>query len=153
MPNQLTFACSRSTIERLEKFEICSRLKLKTPERRNFSSISIVNFELVNVSWEYSFSKAIYKLLNKKGKFMQTQMKYNEKHLNHDIDNFHKRIRLSSNFGPNDVNKKQAEEDTFKPPSNKNWLPKNTHYTIETFIDLKSKEIDKKKGNKIRHKT
>lgn len=71
--------------------------------------------------------------------------------MNQDIDNFHKRIKLSSNFGSNDVNKKEAEEDTFKPSSNKNWLPKNTHYTIETFIDLKSKEIDKKKGNKIRH--
>ena len=81
IPNQLAFTCSKSTIERLEKFEICSKLKLKTPERRHFSSISIVNFELVNVSWEYSFSKAIYKLLNKKGNFIQTQMKYNEKNI------------------------------------------------------------------------
>ena len=74
-------------------------------------------------------------------------MKYNEKHLNQDIDNFYRRIKLSSNFGPNDANKKLA--DTFKPPSNKNWLPKNTHHTIENFVDLTPKEIDKEKANKI----
>ena len=70
------------------------------------------------------------------------QTKYNEKHLNQDIDNFYRGIKFSAHFGPNDANKKQAEEDIFKPPSNKNWLSKNTQHTIETFIDLTSKEID-----------
>ena len=64
-----------------------------------------------------------------------TQTKYNEKHLNQEIDHFYRRIKLPPHFGPNDSNKNQAEEDIFKP-SNKNWLPKSTHHTIETFIDL-----------------
>ena len=67
---RLTFTCSNSTIETLEKrCEICSKLTIKTPEPRHwrrssvfivdfehisylFSSVSIVNFEQVNVSWE-----------------------------------------------------------------------------------------------------
>ena len=54
-------------------------------------------------------------------------------------------MKLSAHFLPNDANKKQIEEDIFKTPSYKNWLPKNTHRTIETFIDFTSKEIDMEK--------
>ena len=44
----------KSTIETLGKrYEICSKLIIKTPERRQFfSSVSIVDFEQLNVSWE-----------------------------------------------------------------------------------------------------
>ena len=50
---QLTFTCSNSAIETLKKrCGICSKLTIKTLERsqRLFSSVSIVNFEQVNVS-------------------------------------------------------------------------------------------------------
>ena len=64
----LTLACSKSTIETLERCQICSKLAIKTPERRQwrqfglfivtfglilhfFSSVSTVDFEQVNVSW------------------------------------------------------------------------------------------------------
>ena len=66
---QLTFTCSYSRIWALKKrFEICSKLTIKTPERRHwrlsgvfivklgkyftpFSSASIIDFEQVNFSW------------------------------------------------------------------------------------------------------
>ena len=48
-------------------------------------------------------------------------MKNNQKYWNQDINNFCGRIKLPAHFGPNEANKKQAEEDIFKP-SNKNWL-------------------------------
>ena len=53
---QLTFTCSNSTIETLEKSEICSKLTIKTPERLQWcvSGVFIVKFEQVNVYWEGS---------------------------------------------------------------------------------------------------
>ena len=35
--NQLTFTCSKSTIETLKECEICSKLTIKTPERRHWN--------------------------------------------------------------------------------------------------------------------
>ena len=41
---------NRSTKTRCE---ICSKLTIKTPERRQWrSSVSVVNFELVNAGWD-----------------------------------------------------------------------------------------------------
>ena len=44
---QLTFTCSKSTIETLEKCETCSKLTIQTPEGRQWrrSGIFIVNFK------------------------------------------------------------------------------------------------------------
>ena len=45
---QLAFTCSNSRIKTLEKrCEICLKLRIRT----TFSSISVVDFEQVNVSW------------------------------------------------------------------------------------------------------
>ena len=126
-------------------------------ENQNIEVIEVMKFttytmklvgNVINLSLQ-SFSKGTYKLLNKYLKFVPTQTKYNEKHLSQDIDNFYKRIKLSPNFRQNDANKKQAEEDIFKPPSNKNWQPKNTYYTIQTFINLTFKKSTLKKQNTI----
>ena len=68
--------------------------------------------------------------------FEPTQTKYNKRYLNQDIYKFYRKIKLPAHFGPNDASKKQEEEDIFKPSSNKNWLPKSKHHTIDTFIDL-----------------
>ena len=45
--SQLTFTYSKSTIELLQKCELCSKLTIKTPERRpwRLSCVFIVNFE------------------------------------------------------------------------------------------------------------
>ena len=60
LDNQLTFTCSKSTIETLEKkWEICSKLTIKTWRRSdvfviNFEHIShlfSVDIEQANVSW------------------------------------------------------------------------------------------------------
>ena len=44
---QLTFTCSKSTKEKLEKIVTCSKLTIKTPERRHWRRfvVFIVNFE------------------------------------------------------------------------------------------------------------
>ena len=58
--SQLTFTCSKSTIETLEKgVEICSQLIIKTLERRQWRrsvgvfivKFEIVYYEQVNISW------------------------------------------------------------------------------------------------------
>ena len=41
-------------------------------------------------------------LLNKNSKFVKTQMKYNEKTLNEDIDNFYQKTKLSTHLEPKD---------------------------------------------------
>ena len=48
-PTQLTFTCSKSTIETLEKCEICSKLTIKTPKRRQWHrfGVFIVIFERI----------------------------------------------------------------------------------------------------------
>ena len=59
---QLTFTCSKSTIERLEKrCKIFSKLRIKTSEFEHIlyffiSSVSNVDFEQVNVSWGTCFT-------------------------------------------------------------------------------------------------
>ena len=45
---RLTFICSKSTIETLEKREICSKLTTKTPERH--SGVLIVNLKHISTS-------------------------------------------------------------------------------------------------------
>ena len=45
--SQLTFACSKSPIETLKRCETCSKLSIKTQERRDFSrsGVFVVNFK------------------------------------------------------------------------------------------------------------
>ena len=45
---QQTFTCSKSTIETLEKGEICGKVAIKTPERRQlrFLAFLSLNFRL-----------------------------------------------------------------------------------------------------------
>ena len=67
--SQLTFTCSKSTIETLEeRCEICSKLKIRTPERWRRSGIFIVNFEhishlssSVSIRWESRHSGVEFK--------------------------------------------------------------------------------------------
>ena len=65
MPPQLIFTCPKSTIEKLEKDVIISKLTMKAPEHdlvlasllltlnifHTLSSVSSVDFEQVNLSW------------------------------------------------------------------------------------------------------
>ena len=46
---QITFTCSNSTTETRKRCEICSKLIIKTPERRRRrSGVFIVNFEHIS---------------------------------------------------------------------------------------------------------
>ena len=72
--SQLTFTCSKSTRETLEKgVKYAPKLTIKTPERLTevvfvinfkkltpFSSISVANFEQLNVSWVFFLEKRKY---------------------------------------------------------------------------------------------
>lgn len=60
-----------------------------------------------------------------------------------DIANFY-RIKLTSHFGTNNVNQIRNEENIGKCPSNKKKkkISKNTHLTIQTFIETTSWDID-----------
>ena len=48
--SQLTFTCSKSTIETRKKCEVCSKLTIKTLEGRQWchSGVFIVNFEHIS---------------------------------------------------------------------------------------------------------
>ena len=66
--SQPAFTCSKVNTRTM--CEICSKLTIKTPERRYWryftpcSSIFIVNFEHVIVGWVYSFSLCFFRKLN-----------------------------------------------------------------------------------------
>ena len=84
-------------------------------------------------SSKHKFSKARYSLLYKNLNFLPTETNSSIKNFNQDIENFYLRIKLTAHFGTNISNEIQNEEDIFKHPQNKNWLPKHTHDTIQIF--------------------
>ena len=75
-----TFTCSKSTIVTREKGETCSKLIIKTSERRywSFSSVSIVDFVQVIVSWVGIFTKIVLLIL-REFKPIQTIAHWTEK--------------------------------------------------------------------------
>ena len=58
--------------------------------------------------------------------------------LNKELGNFYRRIKLKPHF-----NKARfTEEDIFKKPTNKIWVPNNNDCCIETFIEATRNEIN-----------
>ena len=104
---------------------------------------------MINLS-NYEFSKATYKLLNRNLNFVPTQSKYNENELDKSIENFYRKIKLTAYFGKNDQDKNLTEEDIFKAPSNRNWLPSETHHTVQTFIEASSNDIETEKVKEVK---
>ena len=79
--------------------------------------------------------------LNKNLKFVTTQTN------DQVIAKFYRRTKLTArSLKTNHVNQVQNEEDIFKFPSNKNWLPGNTNHTIQIFTEAIFKDIDIEKS-------
>ena len=89
----------------------------------------------------FSFSKNVYKLLNKNLSFIPTPKLYNKKELKNDLDVFFRRIKLKAYFkdSPNETNSKKSE---LYFPSKTNWTPKDNHHSIETYIEAVKKDLN-----------
>ena len=97
---------NRSIKKLLRKIKKATQLQLDpVGEQKNASQYNFLYKQII-------ISRC--KLLDKNLKFVETQMKYNEKTLNEGIDNFYLKTKLSTHFEPNDS----------KLPSNKNLPPK-----------------------------
>ena len=53
---------------------------------------------------------------------------------------------IAHSLKTNHVNQVQNEEDIFKFPSNKDWLPGNVNHTIQIFTEAIFKDIDIEKS-------
>ena len=80
-----------------------------------------------------------FKLLNRNLNFIPDPGRYNAKDLEEDKNKFIRNIILRSYFG-NDNNYKHDPYHNLKQ-SNKQWLPKETHHTVHTFIEIFQKEF------------
>ena len=88
-----------------------------------------------------SFTKDVYKLLNKNLNFVPTQKTFNKKAFNKEINVFCRRIKLKGHFKDTTSHQKITEDEIFKKPSIKSRIPPKSHHTVETFIEAINKEI------------
>ena len=117
-------------------------LQRKIKETLKYRSDPIGN--VINLT-SFSFSKNVYKLLNKNLSFIPTPKIYNKKELKNDLDVFFRRIKLKAYFkdSPNETNSKKSE---FNFPSKTNWTPKDSHQSIETYIEAVKKDLNETIG-------
>ena len=59
-----------------------------------------------------------------------------------EINYFYGRIKLKAHL-KDMTNKPKTEEDIFKKPNDKTWIPQKNHHTIETFIEGTNNKINK----------
>ena len=67
---------------------------------------------------------------------------FNKTKFFNEINGFYQRIKLKAHF-KDQTNKPKAEEDIFRKPTDKTWIPQKNHHTIETFIEATNNEINK----------
>ena len=72
--------------------------------------------------------------------FIPAPKYFNINHLNKDISQFERKIKLRSHFGPGN-NYNNTENKFYK--SNKTWEPNKIHHTVSTFLESFSKNINK----------
>ena len=99
--------------------------------------------QVINLSTK-RFCKDTFKLLNKNLNFVPTQKTTNKDTINKQLEDFFTRIKLRAHFKKNKNKNLSAEEDRFKKPTNKNWIPTNNYHSIETFIEATRNEIQEK---------
>ena len=78
-----------------------------------------------------------FKLLNKHLNFIPNPGRCNTNTFEKDKNTFFRNMILKSHFG-NNQNRNYAG---YKNKTNKDWLPKNTHHTIKTFIESVHKDL------------
>ena len=59
-----------------------------------------------------------------------------------EINGFYRRIKLKAHF-KEQTNNTKTEEDIFRKPTDKTWIPPKNHHTIETFMEAANNEIKK----------
>ena len=103
---------------------------------------------MINLS-RLSFSLNTYKLLNKNLNFVPTQKRYDKKQLDQDLQNFYRLIKLKGYFKDSSEQQYEKNEATLFKQQNRNWTPHRNHHSIETFIDIVQKDIDKMKQENL----
>ena len=86
---------------------------------------------VINLSTK-RFCKDTFKLLNKNLNFLLTQKAINKDTIKRQFEDFFRHIQLRAYF-KNKKNKNfSSEEDRFKKPTTKIWIPTNNNHNIET---------------------
>ena len=96
-----------------------------------------LSWNVVNLS-KRTFTYYEFKLSNKNLNFIPNPGNYNSHDLQIDTNNFIRTVILRSHFG-NDTNKKLDPYHSLKEANNQ-WLPKETHHTVDTFIEKFQKD-------------
>ena len=86
-----------------------------------------------------TFTYNEFKLLSKDLNFCPTPGKYIKSKYNKDINDFIRRIKLKAHFKTTQPLSKTIQFT--KISSEKIWIPKETHHTVETFIEAFNKEL------------
>ena len=92
---------------------------------------------VVNLT-EKKFTYHDFKLLNKNLNFVPNPGKFNTNDFKKDREAFYRRIILKSHFG----NSEPEAYKGYKKESNKEWLPKNIHHSVKTFIEAVDRNLD-----------
>ena len=58
------------------------------------------------------------------------------------MGDFYRRIKFKVQFKNPENKARFTEEDTFRKPTNKTWVPNSSHHSIETFIEATRNEIN-----------
>ena len=94
--------------------------------------------QVINLSTK-RFCKDTFKLLNENLNFVPTQ-----KTINKQLENVFRRIKLRACFKNKKNRNLTFEEDRFKKPTKKNWIPPSNHHSIEIFFETTCNEIQEK---------
>ena len=84
---------------------------------------------VINLSGK-PFHKNEYKLLQKNLNFVPNPGKPNKKDFQNDTKNYFRRVILKAHFGAEDP----KPPDGLRPTSNKEWIPKQIHHSVQTYI-------------------
>ena len=98
---------------------------------------------VVNLT-DKKFTKNDFKLLNKNLNFTPNPGKYNKTTFNKHKNTFYRRVILKSYFGDTEPEPYMG----YKKKSNKEWLPKNIHHSVKTFIEAVEHDLEKEQKEK-----
>ena len=89
-----------------------------------------------------SFTKGVYKLLNKNLNFVPTQKSFNKKLFDKEINDFYSHIILKVHFKDTTSHQHLTEDNIFKKPYSKSWIHSRKHHTVKTFIEATNNDTD-----------
>ena len=90
-----------------------------------------------------TFTKDVYKLLNKNLNSVPTLKTFDKKTLSKEINDFYRCIKLKVHFKDTATHQHLTKDETFKKPSSKSCIPpKNPHMVKTTFIEATNDDIN-----------